>query len=54
MFQHGTTYLIDSESGIQLNMSDSQFSDGLCSLMMDLRAAVDDPMSYLVKKHYQS
>jgi hypothetical protein len=31
-------------------MSDSQFPDGLCSLMMDLRAAVDDPMSYLVKK----
>jgi hypothetical protein len=50
MFPHGTTYRIDVESGIQLNMSDRRFPGGLCTFMLDFQAAVDNPINYFVKK----
>jgi hypothetical protein len=49
MFPHGTIYPIDVESGIQLGMTDRQFPGSLYPLMLDFQAAIDDPITYLVR-----
>jgi hypothetical protein len=48
-FPHDAPYPIDVESGIQLGMTDCQFPRSFWTFMIELQAAFDDSMNYLLR-----